>query len=229
MPKKLFPKHLFLLYNPWGTDFPQNKWNDSNPHFNNENIKKQIDFKNNENDGFFYLSMSDIIKNFEKIISIHVDFTYEPISLQVPLPPGPKNLIQISFKPKPFATTFVYCDIIDKKIKNQIQPYSISNFSVVPFTSINQGEFMIYKGFSSVFLLTIFQSTVTMRFNVEKFNEDIDDKIFVTFYAKKNSLKITSKMEEFEGCYNNCNKKGKCINNICQCDKNVMYLISFFY
>lgn len=234
---------LFYLYNPWGTDIDNNKWNDTNELLHTKEFKRHIPFKiEYANDGKFFYSLEDVVLNFERAIGTSPNTKYEPFSVEVPLTDAIEQTIKIKFKVNIFQQSYIYFDLLnDDLFKYQIQPYEIQEVSILPlvlplsadvkssnkFTFISVFESFIYKGLFSWFPIPFIYYTLNIR--IRKFNYDIIDKMFIVFYTHKDTVQILNKIESKQGCEDNCNNQGKCVNNTCICNENVNHCLIFIF
>ena len=237
LPDSLIPVYLFYMYNPWGIDLEKNLWKDSNPYLQMESVRSQIPGVKFEikNDGLFFYSYEQFVKQFERITLVDTLKDYEPFSVEVALPIDVESDVEIEFTTNSFEETYIYFDLLNDNLFNlQVQPYDLSLMIIHPLiclfdTDIESqhkvdllmvSESFIYQGLVSLF--SSLASTFKIQFQVTKFNHDITDKFYMAFYARKDKVSIVNRPNFINDCPGNCGKHGHCINNSCVCDQNVM-------
>ena len=115
-------------------------------------------------------------------------------------------------------------------LSDQISPYIVSNLKIYP----KPAEFKLYFDSDDLHSKNEFDMTYKggyynnangvvnyqLSFLVKKFNYDVENKIYLSFYAPKQSLQfvnITLSQNENYPCPNNCSGHGICRTNVCQC------------
>lgn len=242
---------LFFIYNPWGTDIPENMLENPDEvlkngkydlEFLDKENKKQIENIeiNNLNDGLTLIEYSDILDYFEKF-EIHQNYySYEIISKKVRFEDlEAKFSINFSIKQgQESQKYFVFFNLFNNLfLYPQIQPYKIEKIDITPkpikltsYLKPNKANNMLYKGIE--FENTLNQNNYTLNFELKKFNYDIVDHFFLTFYVPNNSISIEendiSATKVSEDCPENCNQNGICEkeNGKCNCSYDVKFILS---
>ena len=242
LPNSLIPVYLFYMYNPWGSDLEKNEWEDSNPYLQMDSVRSQIPGINFEikNDGLFFYSYRQFVFHFERIIIVDTLPDYEPFSVEVPLPNDVESDIEVEFSANKFEETFVYFDLLnDDLFKFQVQPYRLSLLLIFPMAFqfdtdidsqfkinlLTKTDSFVYQGIVSLFSFLV--PTFKIKVRVTKFNNDITDKLYLTFYARKGKVSIVSKPTFSSDCPNDCGGHGHCDRGSCVCDQNVIAILFY--
>lgn len=243
LPNNLIPVCLFYMYNPWGSDLETNEWEDSNPYLQMASVRSQIPGVNFEikNDGLFFYSYRQFVEHFERIIIVDTLPDYEPLSVELPLPNDVETNIEVEFSANKFEQTFIYFDLLnDDLFKFQVQPYKLSYLIIYPLAFqfdtdidsqfklniLTKTDSFVYQGLVSLFSFLV--PTFKIKFRVTKFNNDITDKLYMTFYGRKGKVNIVNKPTFSSNCPNNCGRHGYCDKGSCVCDQNVITILLFY-
>lgn len=240
---------IFYMYNPWGTDIPENMLENPKDILNTEEFYLRLNVSSKEtkiekilndeiNDGLFFIEYSDILKYFEGI-EVHKTYdSYEIISKKIIFEDLVTNFsIKFSIKRMPESEEFfLFFNLLNNIfLSSQIQLYEIIKIDISPkpfnvtyFLSPNANINMHYKGLK--FQKFLSQTDFILSFTLKKLNYDIVDHIFLSFYVPKNSMIINdndiSVSKIIEKCPENCNKNGICkTDGTCECFPKVFKLI----
>ena len=103
---------LIRMRNPWGSNDFVGKWN-QNSDFWSHSLKKQLDFKPEEN-GMFYMSYEEFLQSFESVNVCKIHENYYYTSKAYTLSTNPKHLI-IEFKLEDDYDVYITFSQIDKR------------------------------------------------------------------------------------------------------------------
>ena len=217
---------LFHLYNPWGSDTAVSSF-----------VKKFMGGKkipmesmklisnDKTDDGIIYIPFSLILIHFDEIISVAALENYHTKYEIIPLKMDVKNKLSIIYNLTGSDDIYISFELLnDEILTDQIKPFQIvdvqaDNAKVFTSKKSENERGFVYKGL----LISDIKSNNVIRLNVtiEKFNNDIIDTLFLTFYTNGEINRIT-KYKKNKGCASNCNEHGRCINqSVCLCDNGV--------
>ena len=91
--------NLIKLFDPWHVDFheDENYFNDNSEFWKIPEIKKQIPFTKDENDGKFFMSFENFVNKFDILFQMEVDDLKKPIAFQIPLSNLQDNTVNLEF------------------------------------------------------------------------------------------------------------------------------------
>lgn len=228
---------LFYLYNPWGTDIPDNMRENPKDIFKKKDLLgKGFALKiDNIDDGKTFVEYSDVLRYFEKINMYETFENHEVISKKIDFLDVETDFeVNFTLNSSSGSKCFLFFNLLnDVLLSPQIQPYHIESLEVFPplsnktfYLEPSSGDNMFYKGIS-------FQAEASLnyilKFRLKKFHYDIVDHFFLSFYTPESSTQINSIniSKKNEICPENCNQNGKCNNfdGTCVCFPKVIFYI----
>lgn len=236
-----FPKFemltLFYLYNPWGTDIPDNMRENPKDIFKKKDLLgKANSIKIDDiNDGKTFVEYSDILRYFEKINLYEIFENYEVVSKKIDFFDVETSFeVNFTLNSNYGSNCFLFFNLLnDVMLSPQTQPYQIESLEVFPplknttfYLDPKSKNNMLYKGVS--FQAGI-KSNYSLKFKLKKFHYDITDHFYLSFYIPENSLQINNIdiSKKNEVCPENCNQNGVCnnFNGSCACFPKVIFLM----
>lgn len=227
---------FFYLYNVWG-QMQQDLIDISSKRKILAQAIEQINVNTAENDGRFLIEYSTILKFFKKIDIYETYENYEVKTNKIDFLDSQAEFeVQFTLNSNSNSKCFLFFNLrnlneIDPLFP-QIQPYTIESLNISPqmanstkYLEAGDVNNMIYKGMS--FHRLGGNSDYTLKFTLKKFNYDIVDHIFMSFYVPKNTLQIlnVSVSKKKESCPEECNQNGICntFQQACTCKPKVIY------